>query len=196
VAKQRMTRQQRWLMTAVILGSGIVFLDSTVVALAQTRIADELSRTFLGRLEAQSYVFSFYLVTLSAFLILAGALNDRLGRKKMFAVGLVGFGVTSVLCGLAWNMEILVLFRILQGATGAILVPGSLSLITVNFEGEEQGRAFGIWAAASAATTLMGPVLGGVLVDSVSWRMAFLINIPLIAIALYATIAHVPESRD
>ncbi|TMC90301.1 MAG: MFS transporter [Chloroflexi bacterium] len=173
--------QKRWILAAAVLGSGIVFLDSTVVNVALPRIGRELPRLFLGVLEGQSYVYNAYLLTLSALLILAGALSDFYGRKRMFLYGLVGFGLTSVLCGLAPNMELLVLFRILQGAAGALLVPGSLALLTANFSGEEQGRAFGVWAGASGATTILGPVIGGLLVDTISWRAAFLINIPLVA---------------
>lgn len=147
-------------------------------------------------LEGQSYIYNAYLLTLCALLILAGALTDVYGRKRMFTLGLAGFGVTSVLCGLAPNMELLVLCRILQGAAGAFLVPGSLALITANFEGEEQGRAYGVWAGASGATTILGPFVGGFLVDAISWRAAFFINVPLIAIALWATYVHVSESRD
>jgi EmrB/QacA subfamily drug resistance transporter len=187
---------KRWTLIAAVLGSGIVFLDSTIVPLALPTIGEELSSTLLGTLEAQSYIYYGYLLTLSALLILAGALNDFFGRRRMFAIGLVGFGATSVLCGLAPNMELLVLGRVLQGAAGAILVPGSLSILTATFTGEEQGRAFGIWAGASAATTILGPVVGGALVDEVSWRAAFLINVPLIMVALYATSRYVQESRD
>ena len=187
---------RRWVLTAVILGSGIVFLDSTIVPVVLPKIGAELSSTLLGKLEAQSYVYYGYLLALSALLILAGALTDYFGRRRMFAIGLVGFGFTSLLCGIAVNMEFLVVARVLQGAAGALLVPGSLSIITATFQGEEQGRAFGIWAGASAATTIFGPVVGGALVAYVSWRAAFLINIPLIALALWATIERVPESRD
>ena len=187
---------KRWTLFAVILGSGIVFLDSTIVPVALPRIGEELSSTWLGTLEAQSYVYYGYLLSLSALLILAGALTDYFGRRRMFAVGLIGFGVTSVLCGVAVNMEMLILARVLQGAAGALLVPGSLAIITAMFEGEEQGRAFGIWAGASAATTILGPVIGGALVESISWRAAFWINVPLVAWALWATLTKMPESRD
>jgi EmrB/QacA subfamily drug resistance transporter len=187
---------KRWILAAAVLGSGIVFLDSTVVNVALPRIGRDLPRWFLGVLEGQSYVYNAYLLTLSALLILAGALSDYYGRKRMFLVGLVGFGVTSVLCGMAPTMELLVLFRILQGAAGALLVPGSLALITANFSGEEQGGAFGVWAGASGATTILGPVVGGLLVDTISWRTAFLINVPLVIVAAWATWRHVPESRD
>jgi EmrB/QacA subfamily drug resistance transporter len=187
---------QRWTLVAATVGSSIVFLDSTIVPVALPRIGEELPATFLGTLEGQSYVYYGYLLTLSALLILAGALADFYGRRRLFVIGLVGFGVTSALCGLAPNLETLVVARLLQGAAGAILVPGSLSLITAAFEGPEQGRAFGIWAGASAATTIAGPVLGGALVAYVSWRAAFLINLPLVAGALWATLVHVAESRD
>ena len=190
--------QKRGTMLAVILGSGIVFLDTSVVNLALPKIAKELPSRFLGfgELEAQAYVANSYFITLSALLILGGALNDYYGRKRVFAVGLAGFGVTSLLCGIAPNAEVLILSRILQGATGALVVPGSLSIITASFEGEEQGRAFGLWAGASAATTILGPLVGGIMVNTISWRAAFLINVPLLLVAYYATVRHVPESRD
>jgi len=191
-----MTERRRWILVAAVLGSGIVFLDSTVVNVALPRIGRDLPRLWFGVLEGQSYVYNAYLLSLSALLILAGALSDVYGRRRMFLWGLVGFGVTSVLCGLAPNMELLVLFRVLQGFAGAILVPGSLALLTANFEGEAQGRAFGLWAGASGATTILGPFVGGLLVDTISWRAAFLINVPLILVALWATWVHVPESRN
>src|SRR2546428_2336198 len=190
------TARRRWILVAAVLGRGIVFLDSTVVNVALPRIGRDLPRLWFGILEGQSYVHTAYLLTLSALLILAGALTDYYGRKRMFLYGLVGFGVTSVLCGLAPNTELLVLFRVLQGVAGAVLVPGSLALLTANFEGEAQGRAFGLWACASGATTILGPFVGGLLVDTISWRAAFLINVPLILVALWATYVHVPESRD
>ncbi|MGH2498658.1 MAG: MFS transporter, partial [Candidatus Limnocylindria bacterium] len=181
---------------AAILGSGVVFLDTTVVNVALPRIGAELPSTVLGVLEGQSYVYNGYLLTLSALLVLAGALCDYYGRRRTFVWGLAGFGAASVLCGLAPNMELLVVFRLLQGAAGALLVPGSLALINAAFSGEEQGRAFGLWAGASAGTTILGPFVGGLLVDTLSWRMAFLINVPVVAIALWATLRYVRESRD
>src|SRR4030088_3559555 len=192
----QMTERRRWILVAAVLGSGIVFLDSTVVNVPLPRIGKDLPRLWFGVLEGQSYVYNAYLLSLCALLILAGALSDYYGRRRMFLWGLIGFGVTSVLCALAPNMELLVLFRVLQGVAGAVLVPGSLALLTANFEGEAQGRAFGLWAGASGATTILGPFVGGLLVDTISWRAAFLINVPLILIALWATYAHVPESRN
>ena len=187
--------QRNAVLIATILGSAIVFLDGTIVNVALDSIGRELPTTFVARLEGLTYVNSAYFVVLSALLILAGALNDFFGRRRMFRIGLVGFGVASVGCGLAPTMEILIGARIVQAAFGAVLVPGSLSIITAAFEGEERGRAIGLWAAGTSATSIVGPLLGGFLVQSVSWRAAFLINVPLIAIALWAT-AKVPESRD
>ena len=128
-----MTTRQRWTLIAAILGSGIVFLDSAVVNVALPKIGRELPSSLFGVLEGQSYVYNGYLLTVSALLILAGALNDFFGRKRMFTLGLGGFLVTSLLCGLAPNMELLILFRILQGVAGALLVPGSLALLTSTF---------------------------------------------------------------
>lgn len=191
----RMTSWQRWTMVAVILGSAIVFLDTSVVNLALPRIATDLPLGNLAALEAQSYVRDGYFLTLSALLILGGGLTDYYGRRRMFTIGLFGFLTTSVLCGLAPNVYTLIAFRLLQGATGALVVPGSLAIITASFEGEQQGRAFGVWAGASAATSILGPFVGGVLVNSISWRAAFFVNVPFLLVALWA-MRHVPESRD
>jgi EmrB/QacA subfamily drug resistance transporter len=191
-----MTRTQRWTMVAVILGSSIVFLDGTIVNQALPRIGRELPATLVGTLEGQTYVTSGYLATLAALLILAGALADYYGRRRVFAIGLVGFGVTSVLCGLAPTLELLIVFRLLQGAAGALLVPGSIAIITAVFDGPARSRAFGIWAAGTSAATLLAPFVGGTIVDNIGWRVAFLINIPLIIPALWATLRHMPETRD
>lgn len=183
-------------LVAVVLGSAMVFLDSTIVNVALPRIGEELRSSVFGVLEAQSYVYTVYLLTLSALLILGGALGDVFGRRRVFTIGLVGFGVTSALCGVAPTMELLIVFRVLQGAAGALLVPGSLAIINACFDGERRGRAFGIWASATTATTILGPFLGGILVDTISWRAAFLINVPLAAVALWVTARWAVESRD
>jgi EmrB/QacA subfamily drug resistance transporter len=190
-----MTRKTGTLLAA-ILGSGIVFLDSTVVNVALQRIGQDLPSGNFGALEGQSYVYNGYLLSLSALLILAGALADAYGRRRLFILGLIGFGVASVLCGFSPNIETLIVFRIVQGAAGAMLVPGSLALLTNTFEGAERGRAFGFWAASSAATAILGPVVGGLLVDTISWRAVFFLNVPLIAIALFAAWKYVDESRN
>jgi EmrB/QacA subfamily drug resistance transporter len=190
-----MNRQQ-WTMLAAILGSASVFLDSTVVNVALFKIGKELPASFVGVLEGQTYIVSGYLATLAALVILAGALADYYGRRRVFTIGLASFGFVSVLCGLAPTLELLIFFRVLQGATGALLVPCSLSIITATFDGPARGRAFGIWASATSATSILGPLVGGIFVDSLTWRLAFLINVPIILIALYATRRHMSESRD
>lgn len=191
-----MTRTQRWILVAAVLGSATVFLDSTIVNVALPRIGRELPHSLVGVFEGQTYVYAGYLLSLSTLLILAGALTDTYGRRRIFILGLAGFGISSGLCGLAPNLETLVVLRVLQGTAGAFLVPGSLAVITAGFSGPLQGRAFGIWIGATSGTTLLGPALGGVLVDTISWRAAFLINIPIVAIALYAAWRHLPESRS
>ncbi|MGH8912436.1 MAG: MFS transporter, partial [Acidimicrobiia bacterium] len=180
--------RRTWSLVAAILGSGIVFLDSTVVTVALPAIGDQVPRvTDLGVLEAQSYIFSGYMLSLSALLIVGGALNDSWGRRRMYAWGLVAFGVASTLCGVAPNMELLIAGRFLQGVAGALLIPGSLALINAAYEGEDRARAFGIWTGASAAVTILGPLVGGVLVDGLSWRAAFLVNLPVLAVAWWVT---------
>jgi EmrB/QacA subfamily drug resistance transporter len=189
-------QRRSWALAAVVLGSGIVFLDSTVVNVALKAIGKDLSATFVTVLEGQSYIVNGYLLTLSALLILSGALADTYGRRLMFIVGLAGFGATSVACGLAPNMEVLIAVRLIQGAFGAVLVPTSLAIINATFDGDERGRAFGVWAAASGVTTIAGPVVGGFLVDTISWRVAFLINAPLVIAALYLAWTAIDESKD
>ncbi|MFV2065157.1 MAG: MFS transporter, partial [Chloroflexota bacterium] len=178
------------------VASGMVFLDGTVVNVAIRRIGEELPSSVFGTLEAQAYITSGYLAVLSAFLILAGALADKYGRRRIFLIGLAAFGLTSILAGVAPNMEFLVVARLMQGAAGALLVPGSLSIITAAFEGPARARAFGLWAAATSALIVLGPLVGGILVDTVSWRMAFLINVPFAIVAFWAAWQYVPESKD
>ena len=191
-----MTSRQRWTILCTVIGSGAVFLDGTIVNSALKHIGQELPGTLVGVLEGQAYIVGGYLAVLAALLILAGALSDHYGRRRVYAIGLVGFAATSALCGLAPTLEWLIVFRLAQGAAGALLIPGSLALITHAFDGPERGRAFGIWAASTSALTVLGPVIGGGLVDTLGWRVAFLINVPLLGFALWATLTHVQESRD
>src|SRR4026209_2187873 len=152
-----MTSRQRWTLVATIIGSGAVFLDGTVVNAALPRIGRDLPATFVGVLEGQTYVISGYLAVLAAFLILAGALSDHYGRRRVYAIGLAGFAITSGLCGLAPTLEVLVLARLLQGAAGALMVPGALSIITQTFPGPQRGRALGLWTSAPPAPAAVGP---------------------------------------
>jgi EmrB/QacA subfamily drug resistance transporter len=190
-----MTTAQRRTLLAAILASSIVFIDGTIVTIALQRIGQELPTRALGVLEAQTYVVSGYMATLAALLILGGALGDRYGRRRIFLIGLTGFGLASAACGLAPTMEALVAARLLQGVAGALLVPGSLAVIAATFDARDRGRAYGIWAASTSAVNLLGPAAGGFLV-SISWRAAFLLNLPIVAVALWLAIRWMRESRD
>ena len=188
--------RRAWTLTAVVLGSGIVFLDSTIVNVALRAIGEQLPATLVGRLEGQSYVVNGYLLSLSALLILAGALADRYGRKRFFLIGMTGFGLASLACGLAPSMELLIVARLVQGGFGALLVPTSLSIINANFEGAERGRAFGIWAAATSALIVAGPAAGGFLIDTFGWQVAFLVNVPLVAIGVAIAVVFMVEQSQ
>lgn len=186
------TRQQRLTLVATILGSTVVFLDSTVVNVALPAIAGDLDAGLAG----QQWVVEAYLLTLVALLLVGGSLGDRFGRRRMFVAGLVGFGVTSVLCALAPSVEFLVVARALQGVAGALLVPGSLAIVAATFEGEARGRAVGTWTAWTGIATVFGPAGGGALIEALSWRAIFWINVPLIALTVALTLRAVEESRD
>lgn len=179
-------------MLATIIGSGIVFLDSTVVTLALPNIAHNLHASFSDL----QWVVDGYLLTLSALILLGGSLGDILGRKKTYMAGLVGFGIFSLLCGLAPSSAWLIIFRMLQGVFGALLVPGGLAIINTNFPKEERGKAIGQWSAWSAVTVAIGPLVGGYLIDTASWRWIFFINVPLILVCLGLAQAGVVESKD
>src|SRR5260370_21342926 len=144
---------------AAILGCGIVFLDSSVLTVALPRIARDLPAHVVGILEGESYVYNGYLLGESAFLILAGWLTDVHGRRRIFTLGLAAFGVSSLLSGVAPSLEWLIVLRLLQGISGALIVPGSLALVTASFSAEAQGRAFGVRSGASARVGAAPPVL-------------------------------------
>src|SRR4051812_40485019 len=146
---------KRWTLLAAVLGSSVVFLDGIVLNVALPAIG-QMPRLFVDVLEGQNYIQYGYLLTLSALLVLAGALSDYYGRKRLFTLGLIGFGSASLLCGLAPNMETLIVFRLLQGAAGGFLLPGSLALLTNAFTRGEQGRAVGVWGGGWGARGGLG----------------------------------------
>jgi EmrB/QacA subfamily drug resistance transporter len=186
------TSAGRWVIAATVLGSGIAFLDGTVVNVALPSI----SRDLHGGLSGQQWTVDSYLLTLGSLLLLGGSLGDLYGRRRMFVTGLVAFTVASAVCGLAPSMGALVAARAAQGVGGALLVPGSLALLSASFTPEDRGTAVGAWSGLAGVATAVGPFLGGWLVDAVSWRLVFLINLPLAAVAVGVTLAHVPETRD
>lgn len=187
-----MNRQQFWTLIAMILGSGIVFLDSTVVNIA----LPALSRDLGARFADLQWIVDSYLLSLSALILIAGSLGDILGRKRIYLIGLAGFGITSALCGIAWSIPILILMRILQGICAALLVPGGLAIINTNFPAGLRSVAIGRWAAWSGVSTIIGPFVGGYLIDTFSWRWIFFINIPLVAFCFALAYLYAQESRD
>jgi EmrB/QacA subfamily drug resistance transporter len=187
-----MTSNARGALAAAIIGSATVFLDGMIVNIALPRIGATLPAVAIGVLEGQIYVVAGYMATLAAFLLLAGALGDQYGRRRVFLAGLVLFGVTSIACGLAPSLDVLAVARLLQGVAGALLVPGSLAIITALFEGPDRARAFGIWAAATSSVAVLGPPIGGALVEVFGWRSIFLLNAPLIAVGVVLTLRYVP----
>ena len=185
-------RTKRLTLIACILGSAVVFVDGTVVNVALPAIRDDLDTG----LAAQQWIVEAYLLTLGALLLVGGSLGDVLGRRRVFALGLIGFGVTSVLCALAPTAELLVAARALQGVAGALLVPSSLAIITATFPAEERGAAIGSWTAWAGIAMVIGPLGGGLLVDNASWRWIFAINVPFVLATLALVRAAVPESVD
>jgi EmrB/QacA subfamily drug resistance transporter len=185
-------RTKRLTLIACILGTAVVFLDGTVVNVALPAIRDDLDTG----LAAQQWVVEAYLLTLGSLVLVGGSLGDLFGRRKVFSIGLAGFGVTSLLCALAPSAEILIVMRALQGVAGALLVPASLAIITAVFPDDERGAAIGTWTAWGGIAVVIGPLGGGLLIDQLSWRWIFGINVPLVLATLVLLHSVVPESRD
>lgn len=187
-----MSREQLLTLVAAVLGSTVVFLDSTVVNVAIPPISRDLDAGLAG----QQWVVEAYMLTLVALLLVGGSLGDRLGRRRVFVAGLLGFGVTSVLCALAPSVELLIAARALQGVAGALLVPGSLALVASAFEGAARGRAVGAWTAWTGIAVVIGPAGGGALIEALSWRAIFWVNVPVVAVTAAVALRAVRESRD
>lgn len=185
-------RAAPWVLAATILGSSITFIDGTVVNVALPVLQRELSTDIVGT----QWIVEAYSLMLSALILVGGSLGDRLGRRRVFSAGLVLFALASAACGLAQTTAHLITARAVQGVGAAMLVPGSLAIISASFSKERRGRAIGTWSGFTSIAAGAGPVLGGWLIENVSWRWIFFINLPLAALVLLITWRHVPESRD
>ncbi len=184
--------QERWILAATILASSMAFIDGTVVNVALPSLQQSLQATAIG----VQWVVEAYSLFLSALLLVGGSLGDHYGRKRIFLIGVVIFAFASAWCGIAPDINHLIIARAVQGVGGALLVPGSLAIISASFSEEKRGKAIGTWSGFSAITTAIGPVLGGWLVEHVSWRAVFYLNLPIAAAVVLISLWHVPESRD
>jgi EmrB/QacA subfamily drug resistance transporter len=181
-----------WVLVATIIASSMVFIDGTVVNVA----LPALQADFNASVTDVQWVVEAYALFLAALILVGGSMGDHYGRRRIFIIGVAIFGLASLWCGLSPTIGSLIAARAVQGVGGALLVPGSLAIISATFSAEQRGRAFGTWSALTALTMALGPVLGGWLVENASWRWAFFINIPLALVVLGITFWRVPESRD
>jgi EmrB/QacA subfamily drug resistance transporter len=186
------TAQGRWLVAVTVLASGMAFIDSTAVQVALPAIGRDLDASLSGL----QWTISGYTLALASLILLGGSLGDRYGRRRVFLLGVVWFAAASLICGLAQNTGQLVAARVLQGVGGALLTPGSLALIQSSFRPVDRAKAIGLWSSLAGIAGLIGPFLGGLLVDTVSWRLVFLINVPIAVLVVLVARRHVPESRD
>ena len=181
-----------WILTATILASSMAFIDGTALNVALPALQASLQASGAGLL----WIINAPLLMLAALILVGGSLGDRLGRKKVFMFGISLFGLASLACGLAPTIGWMIFFRLVQGIGGALMIPGSLSIITASVAPDRRGRAIGTWSAVTTLVTVIGPVLGGAFSDAGFWRGVFLINLPLAAAALLVLYFKVPESRD
>src|SRR5881396_3774545 len=182
----------RWVLAATTLASSMAFIDGTVVNVALPALQTNLKATAVD----VQWVIEAYSLLLSALLLVGGSLGDHYGRRRVFLSGVALFAVASTWCGLAPNIHQLIVARAVQGLGAALLVPGSLAIISSSFPENERGRAIGTWSGFSAITTAIGPVIGGWLIEHVSWRAVFFINIPLALLVILMSLWRVPESSD
>ena len=181
-----------WVLAATILGSSMAFIDETALPVALPAIQSSLGATAVDG----QWVVAAYTLFLAALVLVGGSLGDRLGRRRVFSVGVVLFALASAWCGLSQSPEQLIVARGFQGVGAAFLVPNSLAIIGASFEEERRGRAIGTWTSLTSVTLILGPVLGGYLAENVSWRAVFFINVPIALAVLAVTRSHVPESQD
>ena len=182
----------RWVVTAMVLGTGMASLDATVVGIALPAIG----RNFHVGVGALQWVVTGYTLTLASFLLLGGSLGDRFGRRKVFSIGVVWFAAASAAAGIAPSAPALIVARAFQGVGGALLTPGSLAILQASFAPEDRSRAIGAWSGLGGVTAAAGPLVGGYLISIGSWRWVFYLNLPVAAAVLAMTARHVPESRD
>jgi EmrB/QacA subfamily drug resistance transporter len=187
-----MTRSARWTLVATIIGSSMTFIDATVVNVALPALQADLHATITD----VQWIIEAYALFLGGLILVGGSLGDQFGRKRVFLAGIALFTVASIACGLSSSVRTLVAARALQGVGAAFLVPGSLAIISATFEGAARGRAIGTWSGFSAITTAMGPVAGGWLIERVSWRAVFFLNVPLAAAVMVLSARFMTESKD
>ncbi|MEU8176776.1 MFS transporter [Microbispora hainanensis] len=182
----------RWVLVTTVLGSGMATLDGTVVNVALPALGRDLHAGMSGL----QWTVNAYTLTMAALILLGGSLGDRLGRRKIFVIGVVWFALASALCGAAPNTPVLVLARALQGIGGALLIPGSLAIIQASYVPDDRPRAVGAWSGLGGVAAALGPLFGGWLVETAGWRWVFLLNLPLAAVVVGVATRHVPETRD
>ena len=182
----------RWVLVATVLGSGMAFLDATVVNIALPHIGTD----FHAGAASLQWIVNGYTLSLASLILLGGSLGDKFGRRKVFVLGVTWFATASLLCGLAPNAETLIAARVLQGVGGALLTPGSLAIIEASFHPDDRARAIGAWSGLGGIAGAIGPFLGGWLVQAATWRLVFLINVPVAVAVIFVAVRHVPESRN
>jgi EmrB/QacA subfamily drug resistance transporter len=182
----------RWVLFATVLGSGMTFVDATVVNIA----LPHLGRDLHANAAELQWTINGYTLSLASLILLGGSLGDRFGRRRIFITGVIWFAVASLLCGLAPSVGVLIAARVVQGAGGALLTPGSLAILEASFAPADRPRAIGAWSGLGGIAGALGPFLGGLLVQAATWRLVFLINAPLAVLVVVAGLRHIPETRD